>query len=675
MMLVSLPVSAQVESMVDLYGKYKFTSKMEVTEAGKAYETNFAAESDVVITSSDGSTIISGIAGATNGSHTIVKINTSENQLIIYNWNGWNASYWTGDNVWMSNADGIYPYGWGDMPQLGNLNITYDPATKNMTMPDFTLVSVDNAAATAVVLAKFTDCKLTLVESEKIEIADISGSWHAAAQGQYGSKADSEYPSEYNFVLTKTQEESRKHSYDVALSIEGLPTVNLTGTFDGVSLNIPLDSVVFDAEKKIIAVNYNSGNPHTSFGFDYLSERTMEMSGILCLAQVMTGKDSEGNDSTYLEYAQWFSSGVAKKEVPASEKFDWSGTWNVKVNNPEQNLLVFDGSTFPSEFKMVISYYDVTETYYVEEFLGYNNTALTYGGIKLTPSADDPNVAELETGKLIATIEPAKLYWKLYDGTGRTGTVKFTANEDGTISIGDFFVQTMNYETNVETPSAMYQYSITATKEEVKPFDFVGKFTIKATPTPVKTDYEYPSEFGIEITYSDVTEKYYLTTFLGNDIYTMNQGGIPCEREGDVLKIATGDNRYIRKVGNNADYTTMWYDSFFEPEGKGGSFVTLTGNADGTLTLGDFHVYRTTINYDASWNATKTSELACKYTGATGTTATGIEDVVATPVNTGAEGIYTLSGMRVGNNESDFNALPGGIYIIKNGQKSIKVVR
>ncbi len=671
MMLVSLPLSAQVESVVDLYGKYKFTSELTVTEAGKDYSDMFKAESGVTISKDDKTALvwdalITGIGGSTQNYLTVNGIDTETCQFKIQNWDN-NNQLWA--NFYISNGEGIYPFG---EVGRGDLMFTYNAETMGITIPDFTVVSCDHANSAATVMASFKNCKLTLVESEKIEIPNIEGSWHATPAGTYGSMEGSEYPSEYNFALTKVSEDSKKHTYNLDLTIEGFPTVQTTATFNGTTLDIVLDSLLLDKEKNIYACS-QWGNLTATVDYSYLSETTLTMGKALCIGTPVTEKTEAGTDTTYVKLLQWWMNGNAKKEVPASEKFDWSGTWNVKVDNPAENLLVFDGSTFPSEFQMVISYSDVTETYYVEEFLGYNNKALTYGGIPLNPSADDSNVAELTTGKLIATVEPGKLYWKLYDGLGNTGTIKFTANEDGSISIGDFFVKTLNYETNEETPSAFYQYSIKATKEEVKPFDFVGKFTIKATPSPVLTDYDYPSEFGIEIQYNETTEKYYVTTFLSNDIYRMNNGGIPCEREGDVLKISTGDNRYVRSVGNNEDYTIMWYDSFFEPEGKGSSFVTLTGNADGTVTLGDFDVYRTTINYDASWNATKTSELACKYTAATGTT--GIESIVVAPTNNGAMGVYTLSGVRVADSKDDLNALPGGIYIVKDGQKSVKVIR
>ena len=65
---MATPVKAQVTGVSDLFGKYKFSAKIEYTEAGKAYEGKFKETSDVTIEKHaiyDGQIV--GLAGQPNG--------------------------------------------------------------------------------------------------------------------------------------------------------------------------------------------------------------------------------------------------------------------------------------------------------------------------------------------------------------------------------------------------------------------------------------------------------------------------------------------------------------------------------------------------------------------------------------------------------------------------------
>ncbi len=597
LMLVALPVNAQVESMVDLYGKYKFTADLTISADGQQYADKFSGDCDVVITAGDGWDVITGFAGDA-GSLLVAGISTADSLFEIYNW-GWYSTDWGANQLYTSNAEGAYPYG---ADGIGNWMFSYNPETSEITSPDFTVVSCNHGAQTATVLATFKNVKLTLVEKEEIVIADISGAWHAKPLGQYGSNSENDsIPAEYDFVLTKTSEEGKKHNYEVALTIGSFPTVTLPATFNGRNLEIALDSVVFDAENKILATNMNTGNPFTKFGFTCVSETNLAMEGTLNLSQIMTGKDSLGNDSLYLRAVQWYNGGNAKKAVPESEKFDWSGTWTVKVGGDiAQNLLVFDTtSVCPAEFNMVIDYYEPTETYYVTEFFGYDVYSINYGGIALTPSADDPNVAELKTGTLAGSLGEGNFY-KLYDNAGTTNPIKFTANEDGTISISDFFIMKGAWgDDSSNAPVAMYQGEITATKEVPVEFTWDGTWTVTSS-VAMTGEGECPGTFEMVIEYFADYDMYLITKFMGNEIAAYNQGGILLSpAEDGTATIKTGTTVKCVEAG-------VHYYKMYDAEG-GTNPLTVTKNEDGTITISNFKVSH--MYYDADFNTT-TAPLA-----------------------------------------------------------------
>lgn len=49
-LMMTVSANAAVESMANLFGKYKFTATVEITADGEKMKEHFAAESEVVIT-------------------------------------------------------------------------------------------------------------------------------------------------------------------------------------------------------------------------------------------------------------------------------------------------------------------------------------------------------------------------------------------------------------------------------------------------------------------------------------------------------------------------------------------------------------------------------------------------------------------------------------------------
>ena len=149
-----IPANAAVESVADLFGTYKFTSTMTVTEAGQSFKDYFKGECEVVITADsyniyDGE--IQGLAGSTLDFQKINGIDTAKKTIKITNPNG--NGLWEG-GLYMSNAEGIYPFS----GNYSGIEYTYDDATKTITLPDFTLVTCDHSVPSATIIASFQGC-------------------------------------------------------------------------------------------------------------------------------------------------------------------------------------------------------------------------------------------------------------------------------------------------------------------------------------------------------------------------------------------------------------------------------------------------------------------------------------------------------------------------------------
>ena len=146
----------------------------------------------------------------------------------------------------------------------------------------------------------------------------------------------------------------------------------------------------------------------------------------------------------------------------------------------------------------------------------------------------------------------------------------------------------------------------------------------------------------------------YITTFISDEVYIMNQGGIKVETDSEnpnALIVPTA--KYIKGSGD----MMWWY--LKDMNGSDGN-LRLEAQSDGTLKLSDFSVYN--LAYDPETWAPSETFLAF-YQNAVATKATtGIQGVVSTAKKNGA--IYDLQGRRVE------KALKG-IYIV-DGKKIVK---
>lgn len=86
MLFVAIPATAQVESMTDLFGKYKLTATIENTEAGKAHADLWKSECEVIITKGEqgAPATVKGLFGATEN-QTVASIDVEKNVFYVIN--------------------------------------------------------------------------------------------------------------------------------------------------------------------------------------------------------------------------------------------------------------------------------------------------------------------------------------------------------------------------------------------------------------------------------------------------------------------------------------------------------------------------------------------------------------------------------------------------------------
>ena len=119
----------------------------------------------------------------------------------------------------------------------------------------------------------------------------------------------------------------------------------------------------------------------------------------------------------------------------------------------------YDGKEYPVSFYMTIE--ESNGLTLITQFMSNDVKGLNYGGILLT-IAEDNKTAEMKTDAFVGGAYPN--YLKIYDMNGQTGPVVFTVNEDGTLSIADFFLANYDWSTYSITGGAVFYQNVTATK-------------------------------------------------------------------------------------------------------------------------------------------------------------------------------------------------------------------
>ena len=532
---------------------------------------------------------IQGLAGSTLDFQKINGIDTAKKTIKITNPNG--NGLWEG-GLYMSNAEGIYPFG----GNYSGIEYTYDDATKTITLPDFTLVTCDHSVPSATIIASFKDVKLTLVSEENIEVVDLSGDWHfTAGKGTYDVMENSTLPTEFDMTLTATDE--TKKNYSISMKLGDFAPLALTATFDGMKLTIPFNETYFDAENKIGLVNmYGEVRPGT-VEFNLVNETTLSLYSGMTIAQDSISEENKG------QYLQWYMSGTAKKQGGETAAVTWDGVYKVKVGNPIPVLTQYE---VPAEFEMEVQYFQDWGIYLVTKFMDNDVTGLNYGGILFTPSADDPNKAEIATNALLKTLVAGTEYLALLDMNFGTSPLVITRQEDGTYKLDDFCVAYATFDaSNTQTNTlATFCQNVTATKQEAvvepEPFNWANTFTVNAGNITVYNNaYTYPNNFEMVVEYNEGWQMYLVTKFFGVDVTGLNYGGITLTPSTENPRSATIDtNAFLSTIEPGSLYFKMF------DMNAGTTPLTVTVNEDGTLSIDDFCV----SVYD--WNTNQTTAAA-----------------------------------------------------------------
>ena len=661
MLFVAMPAKAQVESMTDLYGKYKFTATITPTEAGKAHADLWKSECEVIITKGANGAVgtVKGLLGE-GANQTIANFDATNKKFEVVNPN---PNYGLlSSSLYIGVADMSL-----DNLQLYTMEYHFNPETKEITIPDFSICQFSWPAPTydmvGEVLAEVKNVKMELLEAEEIIIPEIEGEWSFKPYSLGYVRNDTTFA--YEFKMNLTAKDDTKKLYDATFNFEGFDEFTLEATFNGVDLIIPFDSTYLDAENNIrLGIKATKlEQTHVKKGqlsFSY-SKSTMMWQG----DYIVVRKDSvisEEINGTVVERdtamtLQQITYGWIERKDPNA--FDWSGNYTVNVKDIECfNDTVKAPETFEMEVVASAGGYTVTK------FAGYSSEY--YPSIELTPGEDGKS-ATLDLagysgfvllnyfGEVKVGEETYYEYHILTDGNGKSTSLDLTLNEDGTISIDDFMVTHMLYSYSadaISTPMAMMS-GVTASKVV---FEWTGDYTLTAEKVDVYyqgEDVAFPETFDVTISYFDgsaygMESVYYISSFLNKNIeqmpidFSLAEDGWSAEMlvGGLCGSIVTGET-YYKIYDMNATDTP----------------ITVTANVDGSISIPSFFIK--VLNY-----STNEEQAGAFYQNVTltkkATEDSAVDSIFAEkPV---VEGIFDFMGRKL-----DAITAPG-LYIV-NGKK------
>lgn len=644
LMMLANSAMAEVSMISDLFGKYKFTATIETTEAGAAHADKFKSECEVVISKAASEYFMADITGFAGADYpmSVSGFNATANTFEVSGPNSRNYGMWDG-YIAVANEKGEFPFAKWDVEgsvQYG-MNFKFDPETKEITVDNFTIVSLDDwNAYTTTILATVKNVKMELVEAETIDTSsypDLTGEW------KYDGTLRQDTISPVSFTMNITAADDTKVNWNATFAFEGYEAFTLPATFDGSILTAPFDSLFLDRENRIrFGTRSNSKEYSSAFTFSYSSKTTMSLYDYIYIRR--DSINPETSEFVGAPVHQVFSDYVVRENPDA---YDWSGTYKVKVSDYE-DLVADDAIEFPTEFDMVVEKKQPGNRFEITKMLGYEDLY-----ISLTPGDDDKS-ATIELGgysgamlKFLGETEDNDYsYHVITDANGEPTTLNITLNEDGTLSFGDFTVSYKLYCANSYEPLAIFS----GVKAEKEVYDWAGKYTLTADVESFDGN-TYPGTFDVEVEYNEAWGAYLVKSFMGNDVYGLNQGYFEIVVAKNGKSATTALDAYYGHIfvgGKYPDYMTLC-----DKDGAA-TVLNLTLGAGNVVSVDDFTVYA--FNYN-----TNASSKAAAYTNVTlvKSTTDGIEDVVIDNENTA---IYDLMGRKV-------DTISGkGIYII-NGKK------
>ena len=598
MLFMAVQASAQNFTIDQLFGKWQFTADVEYTDAAtQAHKETLSGDCEAVISADEtyiakivgfaGSSVQQNInmIGAKNG-QDMLKINNLNNPQL---WNELSLANENGDNpygIWENGTEVVKSYG----PVYYNVY-----ATEGLiTIPDFTVVALNGYTdKNPTIIAKYTNVKMTLVEAEVVEVADISGDYQfKAGAGTYDTMAGSVIPTEFAVTLAKKSDDNK--TYDATIAIEGYDAVTLPASYNGVSIVLDYDNTYLDEANGIRFAPMYGDATAGSIEFKSQDETAFSLYSGFAFASDATVKAADGvTDSLVVNgnYHQWYTSGSLKMATDAPA-FDWAGVYTVKTTD-ENGLYIGDAAGFdwPTEFQIEVEYNEGWGIYLVTKVFGMDVTAINYGGLDFIPAEDGKSV-DINTGYLY-TVQPGAVYLALRDMNMATDAIEMVVNEDGTMSVAGLSVVTVI--SGVETPTLNAFYSnLLVTKEAAEPeapaFSWAGQHTVKVGTVESYDKNEYPTEFTMTVV--DYGNYMLVTEFLGNDVAGINYGGIEftVAADGKSAEMAAGS------IVGGAFPTYLYLYDMNAQENP----ILFTLNADGSVSVDNFFVKNVDYNTGAS---------------------------------------------------------------------------
>ena len=177
--------------------------------------------------------------------------------------------------------------------------------------------------------------------------------------------------------------------------------------------------------KYLVVLDGNLQDSYLKVTFD--ADGTMKI-GEFCIG---TGTYMGTEDNALIT---WYSGLTATKPNPSPK--DWIGDHTV---NTIAYAYTAEGASVPTTGAFKVAYYESTDEYLVEDFLGYDLYSMNYGGLLLVPDANDPHKATLQCGTADFDAETMESI-DLYDKDIKSTTIEVTLNDDGTVTVGDFAI-------------------------------------------------------------------------------------------------------------------------------------------------------------------------------------------------------------------------------------------
>ena len=596
MLFVAVQATAQSFTIDQLFGKWQFTADVEYTDAAtQSHKEILSGDCEAVISADE--TYIAKIVGFAGSSvqQNINMIGAKNGQDMVKITNLNNPQLW--GSLYLANENGDNPYGiWENGTEVVK---SYGPVYYNVyategliTIPDFTVVALNGYTdKNPTIIAKYTNVKMTLVEAEVVEVADISGKYQfKAGAGTYDTMAGSVIPTEFAVTLAKKSEDNK--SYDATIAIEGYNPVTLPASYNGVSVLFDYDNTYLDEANGIRFAPMYGDATAGSIEFMSQSETTFSLYSGFAFASDAIVKAADGvTDSLAVNgnYHQWYTSGSLKMATDAPA-FDWAGVYTVKTTD-ENGLYVKESAGFdwPTEFQIEVEYNEAWGLYLVTKVFGMDVADLNYGGLDFIPAEDGKSV-DIKTGYLY-TVSPGVAYLALRDMNMSTEAIEMVVNEDGTMSVAGLSVVTViNGE---ESLNAFYS-NLAVTKEAAEPeapaFSWAGQHTVKVGTVESYDKNEYPTEFTMTVV--DYGDYMLVTEFLGNDVAGINYGGIDftVAADGKSAEMAAGS------IVGGAFPTYLYLYDMNAQENP----ILFTLNDDGSVAVDNFFVKSVDYNTGAS---------------------------------------------------------------------------